>query len=101
MGEFVRSQNVKRYSRLLERVTDELDRQQIIICLPKSARSKKTLAIWSGSFDGGELRQAAELSGRPLNHYDALGITVAGLGEVQDQARRPCGEPAKVGRQKG
>jgi hypothetical protein len=98
MGEFVRSQNIKRYSRLLERVTDESDRQQIIIiCLPKSARSKKTLAIWSGSFDGGELRQAAELSGRPLNHYDALGITVAGLGEVQDQARRPCGERAKVG----
>jgi hypothetical protein len=65
--------------------------------LPKSARSKKTLAIWSGSFDGGELRQAAEPSGRPLNHYDALGITVAALGEVQDQARRPCGERAKVG----
>ena len=52
---------------------------------------------WSGSLDGGELRQAAEPSGRPLNHYDALGITVAALGEVQDQARRPCGERAKVG----
>ena len=32
-----------------------------------------------------------------LNHYDALEITVAGLGEVQDQAGRPCGERAKVG----
>jgi hypothetical protein len=50
-----------------------------------------------GAAHGGQLCQAAELSGRPLNHYDALGITVAGLGEVQDQARRPCGERAKVG----
>jgi hypothetical protein len=31
----------------------------------------------------GELRQAAELSGRPLNHYDALGTTVAGLGDLR------------------
>ena len=97
MGEFVRSQNVARYRRLLERVTDESDRQQIINLLAEERQKQKTLAIWSGSFDGGELRQAAELSGRPLNHYDALGITVAGLGEVQDQARRPCGERAKVG----
>jgi hypothetical protein len=37
----------------------------------------------SGSFDGGELRQAAEPSGRPLNHYDALGITVAGWGKFK------------------
>ena len=80
MDQFVRSQNVERYRRLLERVTDESDRQQIINLLAESARSKKTLAIWSGSFNGGELRQAAELLGRPLNHYDALGITV-GVGE--------------------
>ncbi len=49
------------------------------------------------ALDGGELRQVAGLSGRPLNHYDALGITVAASGEVQDQARRPCEERAKVG----
>ena len=30
MDQFVRSQNVERYRRLLERVTDESDRQQII-----------------------------------------------------------------------
>ena len=30
MDQFVRSQNVARYRRLLERVTDESDRQQII-----------------------------------------------------------------------
>ena len=35
----------------------------------------------------GELRQAAELSGRPLNHYEALGTTVAGLGDLRRLAR--------------
>ena len=30
MDQFVRSQNVERYRRLLERVTDESDREQII-----------------------------------------------------------------------
>jgi hypothetical protein len=56
MDQFIRSQNVERYRRLLERVTDKSDRQQIINLLPKSARSKKTLAIRSGNLDGGELR---------------------------------------------
>ena len=41
MGEFVRSQNVKRYSRLLERVTDELDRQQIINLLAEERQKQK------------------------------------------------------------
>ena len=40
-GEFVRSQNVKRYSRLLERVTDELDRQQIINLLAEERQKQK------------------------------------------------------------
>jgi hypothetical protein len=34
---------------------------------------------------------------RPLNLYDALGITIPGAGEVQDQAGWPPGERAKVG----
>ncbi len=41
MGEFVRSQNVKRYSRLLERVTDESDRQQIINLLAEERQKQK------------------------------------------------------------
>ena len=41
MGEFVRSQNVKRYSRLLERVTDESDRQQIISLLAEERQKQK------------------------------------------------------------
>ena len=41
MGEFVRSQNVKRYSRLLERVTDELNRQQIINVLAEERQKQK------------------------------------------------------------
>jgi hypothetical protein len=45
MERFVRSQNVERYRRLLERVTDQSDRQLITNLLPKSARSKKTPAI--------------------------------------------------------
>ena len=35
------------------------------------------------------------LSGHPLNHHDALGITVAAAWEVQDQAGRPLGEREK------
>ena len=41
MGEFVRSQNVKRYSRLLERVTDESDRQQIINLFAEERQKQK------------------------------------------------------------
>ena len=40
MKRFVRSQNVKRYSRLLERVTDESDRQQIINLLAERQKQK-------------------------------------------------------------
>ena len=43
MGEFVRSQNVK--PRLLERVTDESNRQHIINMLAKERQKQKTLAI--------------------------------------------------------
>jgi hypothetical protein len=41
MGEFIRSQNVKRYRRLLERVTDESDRQQIINLLAEERQKQK------------------------------------------------------------
>ena len=41
MGEFVRSPNVARYGRLLERVTDESDRQQIINLLAEEQRKQK------------------------------------------------------------
>ena len=41
MGEFVRSQNVERYRRLLERVTDESDRQQIINLLAEERQKQK------------------------------------------------------------
>ena len=41
MGKFVRSQNVKRYSRLLERATDESDRQQIINLLAEERQKQK------------------------------------------------------------
>jgi hypothetical protein len=52
MDKFIRSQKVERYSRLLERVTEESDRQLIINLLAESSRSKKTLAIRSGKSDG-------------------------------------------------
>ena len=41
MDQFVRSQNVERYRRLLERVTDELDRQQIIDLLAEERQKQK------------------------------------------------------------
>ena len=41
MGEFVQSQNVKRYRLLLERVTDESDRQQIINLLAEERQKQK------------------------------------------------------------
>ena len=41
MGEFVRSQSVERYRRLLERVTDESDRQQIINLLAEERQKQK------------------------------------------------------------
>ena len=41
MGEFIRSQNVERYRRLLERVSDESDRQQIINLLAEERQKQK------------------------------------------------------------
>ena len=41
MDQFVRSQNVERYRRLLERVTDESDRQQIINLLAEERQKQK------------------------------------------------------------
>ena len=42
MDQFVRSQNVERYRRLLlERVTDELDREQIINLLAEERKKQK------------------------------------------------------------
>ena len=41
MDQFVRSQNVERYRRLLERVTDELDRQHIINLLAEERQKQK------------------------------------------------------------
>jgi hypothetical protein len=60
MDQFVRSQNVERYRRLLERVTDESDRQQIINLLAEERQKQKRR--WRSGLvatDGGELRQAA------------------------------------------
>jgi hypothetical protein len=41
MGEFVRYQNVKRYHSLLERVTEETDRQMIIKLLAEEQQKQK------------------------------------------------------------
>ena len=41
MEQFVRSQNVERYGLLLERVIDELDRQQIINLLAEERQKQK------------------------------------------------------------
>ena len=41
MDQFVRSQNVERYRRLLGRVTDEPDRQQIINLLAQERQKQK------------------------------------------------------------
>jgi hypothetical protein len=41
MGEFVRSQNVMRYRRLLEHVTDESNRQTIIKLLAAEQQKQK------------------------------------------------------------
>jgi hypothetical protein len=41
MDQFVRSQNVARYRRLLERVTDETDRQHIINLLAEERQKQK------------------------------------------------------------
>ena len=40
-SQFVRSQNVERYRRLLERVTEESDRQQIINLLAEEQQKQK------------------------------------------------------------
>jgi hypothetical protein len=45
MDQFIRTQNVARYRRLLERVTRNQPDRQFSIYLPKSNKSKKTLAI--------------------------------------------------------
>jgi hypothetical protein len=44
MDEFVRSQNVERYRRFLERVTDEPDRQQIINLLAEERQKQKDVS---------------------------------------------------------
>ena len=41
VDQFVRFQNVERYSRLQERVTDESDRQQIINLLAEERKKQK------------------------------------------------------------
>ena len=41
MDKFIRSQKVERYSRLLERVTEESDRQQIINLLAEEQQKQK------------------------------------------------------------
>ncbi len=41
MDQFVRSQNVERYGRLLDRVTEELDRRQIIKLLAEERQKQK------------------------------------------------------------
>ena len=41
MDKFIRSQKVERYSRLLERVTEELDRQLIINLLAEEQQKQK------------------------------------------------------------
>ena len=45
MDRFIRSQNVERYLRLLERVTEPPDRQKIVDLLAEERKSKKTRAI--------------------------------------------------------
>ena len=65
MDRFVRSQNVERYRRLLESVTEESKRRQYLICLAKSGKSKKTpacLQSWSGV-----VRAMNELEGRNVS----------------------------------
>jgi hypothetical protein len=48
MDQFVRSQNVERYRRLLERVTDESDRQLIITLLAEERQKQKSAGdpVW-------------------------------------------------------
>ena len=41
MDQFVRSQNVTRYRRLLERVTEELDREKILSLLAEEQQKQK------------------------------------------------------------
>ena len=41
MDQFVRSQNIERYRRLLERVTEESDRQTIINLLAEEQQKQK------------------------------------------------------------
>jgi hypothetical protein len=48
MDKFIRSQNVKRYRRLLERVTEESDRQLIINLLAEEQQKQKSAGdpVW-------------------------------------------------------
>jgi hypothetical protein len=41
MDQFIRSQNVERYHRLLGRVTEELQREQIIMVLAEEQQKQK------------------------------------------------------------
>jgi len=45
-SQFVRSQNVERYRRLLERVTEESDRRQIINLLAEEQQKQKDAGDW-------------------------------------------------------
>ena len=60
MDQFVRSQNVAHYRRLLERVTEESDRQTIIKLLAEEQHKQKV----AGDPDSGDFRQAAGAAAR-------------------------------------
>jgi hypothetical protein len=48
MDQFLRSKNIERYRRLLERVTEESDRQQIINLLAEERQKQKEAgdSVW-------------------------------------------------------
>ena len=54
MDKFIRSENVVRYRRLLERVTEQSDRQQILHLLAEEQQKQKDagdpiLSAWQGN----------------------------------------------------
>ena len=65
MDRFARSQNVERYRRLLESVTEESSDRQYSICLAKSGKSKKTPARLRSS--SGIVRAMNEPEGRNVS----------------------------------
>ena len=62
MDQFVRSQNVERYRRLLERVTDESDRQQIINLLAEERKKQKD--VWRSGLVASMAANFAKLPNR-------------------------------------